>query len=509
MEDTSAVHFGELTRTHDEIRRRAESLATAYAGRGLGYGDRVAIVMRNDIAFIEATLAAGPLGAIPVPVNWHWRGEELAHLIRDSKSKIVVAHTDFVDEIEKVLPAGVEIIEAAVPDEIVRAYALEPLAPTGRHPLMDRLIEENPPTAATYGGSPMGVVYTSGTTGLPKGVLRQPIPPEHAQLLATAVMEMYAADRSMSTLVCAPMYHSAPNLHALFAVGLDMDLTILARFDAEELLETVQSRRIEHLQLVPTMFVRMLNLDRATRESYDVSSLRSIVHAAAPCPVAVKQAILDWFGPIVSEYYGGSETGAAVLCNSEEWQANPGTVGRPYLDADVKIFSPGGEELSAGETGDVYLKPFTGWPDFSYIGNDAKRRDMERDGYLTVGDVGHVNERGFLFLSDRRNDMIISGGVNIYPAEIEGVLTEMPGVADSAVFGIPNREFGESVAAHVQLHPGARVTGNEIADYLGRRLARYKVPRLIVLDEDLPRDESGKLFKRKLKAKYWKETAIV
>jgi long-chain acyl-CoA synthetase len=470
---------------------------------GLGHGDRYAIVLRNSIAFIEASLAGAAIGATPVPVNWHWTGDDLEYLLTDSASKVVLTHSDLLPAVEAVLPAAVAVIEVAVPEALADAYGFGVPELTGRHPDMDALIQASEPVTPASTDPPLSVIYTSGTTGHPKGILRQPVAPEKAPDMARLLAEGLAFGAATSTLIPAPLYHTSPNAHAVFAIVLGMDLHIMARFDAEGMLQLVQDRRIEHIQMVPTMFVRLLKLAPEVRAAYDVSSLKSVVHAAAPCPQDVKRAMLDWFGPIVHEYYGGSETGVAVLCTSEQWLDHPGTVGRPLRDADVKIFDDDGAQLPPGAIGEIYMKPPSTFPDFTYLGNDAKRRAMERDGYVSVGDLGHLDDDGYLYLSDRRNDMVISGGVNVYPAEIEACIIALPGVRDVAVFGIPDADFGESLAAHIEITPGAEVGVDDVRAHVAQHLAKYKVPKVVVFDDRLPREDTGKLFKRRLKERYW------
>jgi long-chain acyl-CoA synthetase len=305
------------------------------------------------------------------------------------------------------------------------------------------------------------------------------------------------------TMVPAPMYHTAPNVHALIAVALGMDLTVLPRFDPEDFLRAIEEHKVDHIQMVPTMFVRLLQLPEEVRNKYDLSSLETVVHAAAPCPVDVKRQMIEWFGPVVTEYYGGSETGPVVWCDSEGWLAHPGTVGAPCDGSTIKIIGEDGTEVPTGEVGVVYAKPGESWPNFTYIGDDDKRRGMELDGFLTVGDMGRVDEDGYLYLTDRANDMVISGGVNIYPAEIENVLYELDGVRDVAVFGIPDPDFGEALAAHVDVDPAAGLTEDGVRQFVRGKLAGYKVPKVVVFDNDLPREESGKLFKRRLRDAYW------
>jgi long-chain acyl-CoA synthetase len=254
--------------------------------------------------------------------------------------------------------------------------------------------------------------------------------------------------------------------------------------------------------MVPTMFVRLLALPEEVRSSYDLSSLRWVVHAAAPCPPEVKRQMIDWLGPIVAEYYGGTETGPVTYCTSEEWLAHPGTVGRPVGAARVKVIGEDGAELPAGESGEVYawLDLF---PNFTYEGDEEKRRSIERDGLVSVGDIGYLDGDGFLYLNDRRSDMVISGGVNIYPAEIEACLLGLDGVRDCAIFGIPDDEFGEALAAHVELDEGASLGEDDVRAHVRAGLAGYKTPKVVVFEEDLPREDSGKIFKRRLREPYW------
>ncbi|WP_116024100.1 AMP-binding protein [Thermomonospora umbrina] len=493
-------------RTYDELRARAARIAAGLDALGVGAGDRVAVMLRNEPAFLEVTEAAGLLGALPVPINWHWRAAELDHLLTDSGAKAVFVHTDLVSTVERALPPGVRLIEARVPGELTAAFGLPPSGVTRRHPTLDELIEGNDPWTGPAGDTPASVIYTSGTTGRPKGIRRVPTPPDKRLQLAMGILEVMGLTPEMRTLIPAPLYHTAPNVHALLASRMGIDMTVMPRFDPEELLRTVERNRIEHVQLVPTMFVRLLRLPKEIRDEYDVSSLKSVVHAAAPCPVDVKHAMIGWWGPIIREYYGGSETGAVTACDSTEWLARPGTVGRALWDCDVKVLDGSGVELPPGEVGEVFLRPPSFWPDFTYLGDDAKRRGIERDGYLTVGDMGHLDEDGYLFLSDRAHDMVISAGVNVYPAEIEACLMGMDGVADAAVFGIPDDDLGEALAAHVEPLPRARLTADAVRDHVRAALAGYKVPKVVVFEESLPREDSGKLFKRRLREPYWADT---
>jgi long-chain acyl-CoA synthetase len=307
----------------------------------------------------------------------------------------------------------------------------------------------------------------------------------------------------MRTLITAPMYHAAPNAQAVFALALGIELTIMPRFDPESFLALIEAQRISHAQVVPTMFVRLLDLPDEIRARYDLSSLACVVHAAAPCPVHVKRRMIEWFGPVILEYYGATEIGIVVACDSHEWLAHEGTVGKAVAGADIHVFDVEGNLLAPGETGEVYIRPPAYWPGFTYLDQEDRRREIDRDGYITIGDIGRVDADGYLYLSDRARDMVISGGTNVYPAEIEACLLELDGVRDVAVFGIPDEEFGEALAAHIDAEPSAGLTESSIREHVGTRLARFKVPKVVVFDDDLPREETGKIFKRRIRQRYW------
>jgi long-chain acyl-CoA synthetase len=485
----TGVRCGHVFRDYEDVRARAGAVANGLAALDVTAGDRVAIYLHNEIAFVEASIGIGMLGAIPVPVNWHWQGAELAYLLDDSDSKVIFAHTSLISTAEAVAGdrALIEITQESEP-------------PTGRHPVYEDWLALQGPCSEPPRQAPMAMVYTSGTTGRPKGIVRAPSNPVQAQAIAGLLLETLGLAPGMRTLVAAPMYHSAPNAHALVSAAAGIDLTIMASFDAEELLRLIEEHQIDHFQAVPTMFVRLLRLPDEVREKYDVSSLKSVAHAAAPCPPEVKRRIIDWFGPIVREFYGGTETGPCVACDSPDWLAHPGTVGRPIRDADVRIYSQNGDLLPEGESGRIHLRPPSVVPNFTYHGNPDKRAAMEVDGYLDIGDVGYLDHDGFLYLNDRSTDMIISGGVNIYPAEIEACLLELDGIRDVAVFGVPDDEFGEAIAAHVE---ATGLTEGEVREHVRTNLAHYKTPRIIVFDNDLPREDTGKLMKRKIRARYW------
>jgi long-chain acyl-CoA synthetase len=486
-----------------EVHDRAARIAAGLAALGLRPGDNAAVLLRNSVEFLELTLGIGRAGISPVPVNWHWRGDELAYLLRDSASQVVFAHSSFAPLALAAAPDGVRVIE-------VREPGHDP-AGTGMPDFETWLAGQQP--AEHPGGLPrLGVIYTSGTTGRPKGVVREEVDADAVLEMAAALLSRLGLETGARTLIPAPMYHTAPNVVATTAAVLGMDITVMPAFDPEQMLALVERHRITQIQMVPTMFTRLLRLPAEVRSRYDLSSLTKVVHSAAPCPVGIKRQMIDWLGPIVEEYYGGTETGPVVWCDCAQWLAHPGTVGAPVDDAQVRIVDPDGREVPTGEVGRVFVRPPGWWPGFSYLGDEAKRRGMAlgEDGdlarFVTVGDVGRVDADGYLYLTDRASDMVISGGVNIYPAEIEAALSGLPGVRDSAVFGIPDEEFGEALAAHIEVEPGASLTEDDVRDYVHRTLAGYKAPKVVVFTDELPREETGKLYKRLLRAPYWTPT---
>jgi long-chain acyl-CoA synthetase len=350
------------------------------------------------------------------------------------------------------------------------------------------------------------MLYSSGTTGRPKGILRPlaEVPPVTSAPLFQFLDRLWQFREDMVYLSPAPLYHSAPQAAVNLAIRRGATAVIMERFDPAEYLRLIEKYNVTHSQLVPTMFARMLKMPEELRTAHDISSLEIAIHAAAPCPAAIKQQMIEWWGPIIFEYYGATEGLGFTACNSEEWLAHPGTVGRVLL-GDLRILDDDMNELPPGEPGTLW---FSSGSEFSYH-NDPDRTDEARsdDGTMTtVNDVGYIDEDGFVYLTDRKTFMIISGGVNIYPQESEDVLITHPKVADAAVFGVPNVDLGEEVKAVVQLMPGvdARgVTTEELLDYCRERLSRQKVPRSIDFIDEMPRLPTGKLYKKPLRAKYW------
>ena len=342
------------------------------------------------------------------------------------------------------------------------------------------------------------MIYTSGTTGNPKGVRRFPASPELQSAMMKRLALGFALGQGTRALMTGPMYHSAPNAYARAVILLGGSLILMPRFDAEHCLQLIERYRITHIHMVPTMFVRLLQLTDEQKQKYDLSSLESVVHGAAPCPPQVKLDMIDWWGPIIHEYYGSTEASLITAVNSEDWLKEKGTVGKPLPGTEVHILDEDGNNLETGKIGDIYVN-MPASPGFTYHKDSNKRANIERRGLITNGDRGHLTKKGYLYLADRKADMVISGGVNIYPAEIEALLISMPGIRDCAVFGIPNQEFGEKLVAAVEIRSGKKIQESEVKTFIAARLAGFKVPRIVKFYDKLPREDSGKIFKRFLR----------
>jgi long-chain acyl-CoA synthetase len=482
----------------DETRYKAGELQAAsnrivhgLRARGLETGDVVAAVLPNGVEMIELYLAIAQAGLYLVPINFHFTGPEIAYLLHDSGARVLVAHSRFEEA------CATAVAEVGEQVELTSVASLEDGQPSGR------------PEARSCGAF-MG--YTGGTTGRPKGVRRAlpPVPPEEYPWRAPLLLYGVEPFADNVHLCCTPWYHTAPSIFFSTSLHLGHAVVLMERFDAERALELIERYRVTHTLMVPTQFVRLLALNEETRSRHDMSSLQHVMHGAAPCSVEVKRAVLEWLGPIVSEYYAATE-GAATIAFADDWLSRPGTVGRPVGGAHVEIRGDNGALLPPGEIGDVYILPSTGH--FEYHNDPNKTAATWLGDHFTVGDVGYLDEDGYLFLCDRRSETIISGGVNIYPAEIEGVLVSHPLVHDAAVFGIPNDEWGEEVKAVVELAPDAQhgdVLATELLEFCAGRLARYKLPRSIDFVDAMPRDPNGKLYRRKLREPYWagREKAI-
>jgi Acyl-CoA synthetases (AMP-forming)/AMP-acid ligases II len=495
---------GQCKRTHAEVADRAARIAGGLHKLGVKPGDSVCILMRNDIAFIEAAYAVMRLGAYAVPVNWHFKPEEINYVLKDSGTSVLIGHADMLPPLRAAIPAGVTVLSAPTPPEILRSYKIDPdrLATSDFAVDLESWLERQKPYDGPTLPQPQNMIYTSGTTGHPKGVRRNA--PTPAQTIAAERLRalIYGLNLGVRALLPGPLYHSAPNSFGLRSGRLGGALVLMPRFDPEEFLRLIEAERIDTIFMVPTMFIRLLKLPEAVRQKYDTSSLRHVVHAAAPCPAEVKRAMIAWWGPVISEYYGSTESGALTFATSDDALKRPGTVGKMLDGVELRFLGEDGEPLPQGEIGEIYSR-IADNPDFTYHNKPEKRAEIERDGFITSGDVGYIDEDGYVFICDRKRDMVISGGVNIYPAEIEAALHAVPGVHDCAVFGIPDDEFGEALMAVVEPQAGVALDVADIRAQLKTSLAGYKVPKHLEILKNLPREDSGKIFKRRLRDPYW------
>ena len=480
-----------------ELLARANRLVHGLRALGLGHGDALATVLPNGTAALELYLAALQAGWYLVPINHHLTGSEIAYVVRDSEAKALVGHERFADA------CGAAAAELAYPE--AARFAVGTVAGFRSYVELSDGQPDGPPSGRTAG---QVMNYTSGTTGRPKGVRRKLIdadPDEMMSLFGLYLMLFGIQARDANVHLCgSPLYHTAVLVFAGCSLHLGHTVVIMDKWGPEPCLQAIERHRVTTSHMVPTQFHRLLGLPEAVRRRYDLSSLRAMVHAAAPCPIDVKRRMLDWWGPVVWEYYAASEGGGTVV-SPQEWHERPGTVGKAWPTSEIRILDEGGRQLPAGEIGTVYMK-LGGGQDFEYHGDEQKTRENRRDGFFTVGDVGYLDADGFLFLRDRKIDMIISGGANIYPAEIESVLLAHPKVGDVAVFGIPDEDWGEQVKAVVE--PADGVSGgpalvDELVAFCRERLAKYKCPKSIDFIAEMPRDPNGKLYKRKLRDPYW------
>ena len=446
---------GQRNRSHAEVADRAARIAGGLRRLGIDAGDSVCILMRNDIAFLEAAYAAMRLGAYGVPVNWHFKPDEIDYVLKDSGSSVLIGHADLLHPLREVIPEGMTVLSVPTPPEILARYKIDPdhLATPDFATDLESWLEQQAPYDGPALPQPQNMIYTSGTTGNPKGVRRQAPTPD--QTLASERMRalLYGLEPGVRALLPGPLYHSAPNSFGLRSGRLGGALVLMPRFEPEDFLRLIQEQKIDTLFMVPTMFIRLLKLPEAVRKQYDTSSLRHVVHAAAPCPADAKRAMIEWWGPVIHEYYGSTEAGALTFADSASALKKPGTVGKILDGVDLRFLGDNGALLPQGEIGEIYSR-VAGNPDFTYHNKPEKRAEIERDGFITSGDVGYIDADGYVFLCDRKRDMVISGGVNIYPAEIEAALHAVPGVHDCAVFGIPDEEFGEALMAVVEPQAG-------------------------------------------------------
>jgi acyl-CoA synthetase (AMP-forming)/AMP-acid ligase II len=493
--------------TYGQLEDRSRRLAGLWRERGIGRGDHVAVLLDNQRRYYEVAWAAQRAGLYLTPVNWHLGAGEAGYIVGDCGARSLVSTARLAPLLAELTPGLADTPVRLVLDTD------EAAVPDGWEDY-DTALAAAAPIDAGDESEGVWMFYSSGTTGRPKGI----VPPLRDRpfgsggMLDALVGALYGFRPGMTYLCPAPLYHAAPLGWSSSAQRLGATVVVLDRFDAEAALAAIERHRVTHVQFVPTHFVRMLKLDAATRRRYDLSSLEMVVHAAAPCPPDVKEAMLDWLGPIVHEYYSASEGVGFCAIGPDEWRAHRGSVGKSLTGA-IHVVGADGEELPVGQAGQVW---FESGADFEYHGDPAKTAEVidKGRGWATIGDIGYVDDEGYLYLTDRVAHTVISGGVNIYPREIEDVLVMHPAVTDVAVIGVPDEDLGERLLAVVQAAPDATpAPGPELEEvlraYAREQLAGFKVPREVAFVDELPRLPTGKIRKGELRQRYgtWSGTA--
>jgi long-chain acyl-CoA synthetase len=493
IDDTGTFSWGQLNERTNRCLHGLRDL-------GQGAGTTVALLSGNRHEFFEVTGATGHGGMVCTPINWHLAVDEVAYVLENSKASLVAADAAFAEL------AMAAADKAGTIDNIV-VFGGE--TPTGAISYEELLAAASPAEPEEQlSGSIM--LYTSGTTGRPKGVRSTALPlgapVEAVQMALQGYCALLDIPQGGKVLINAPAYHGGPYLFGVIPFSAGATAVVRPGFDPAETLRLIDEHQITTAYFVPTHFVRLLRLPEEVRASFDGSSLQCVYHTAAPCPPALKRQMIEWWGPVIYETYAATDAGVGTKITSEEWLAKPGSVGRALPISEILVIGEDGQQVGAGEVGTIYIKSLMG-TELSYFDDPEKTAEAHLDEVtVTVGDVGYLDEDGYLFLSDRKIDMIISGGVNIYPAEIEAHLIAHPAVADVAVFGIPDEEFGEQVKAAVLVHPdyeAGDALAAELSYHCREGLAGFKVPRSFDFPAEFPRTETGKLVKRRLRDPYW------
>ncbi len=487
--DRAAVIEGTRRVSWRDLVERRDRLADALTGLGLVPGDRVVVYTENSLETLVAMAGIRAAGALAVPMNHRLTVDEAAYILDDSGAAAVFVSDAFVAVADRLRSRATQ----------VRHWiTLEHEHPSWAHRLDDLLTSGRPvPPAVT--GIAGSIIYTAGTTGKPKGAVRRALDPT---AMLQRLVDFDLASAAHVHLVAGPLYHSAPGGFALYALLVGSTVVVMRRFDAEAALATIERERCTSTFMAPTLLQRIVDLPEPVRDRYDVSSMRVIVMAAAPCPMRVKEAVLKVFGPALYEFYGSTELGINTILRPEDVLRKPGSCGRAPSGVELAILDDAGRPLPAGEPGELFVRRSPGVFD-EYLNAPDATRQAARGDWLSVGDVAWIDADGFVYICDRKRDMVISGGVNIYPAEIEDVLHRHPAIQDVAVFGVPDDEWGERLHAAIELRTGAAVTADDIRAFARERVAGYKVPRDVSFHERLPRDAAGKLAKRALREPHW------
>jgi long-chain acyl-CoA synthetase len=479
--------------TWAELNAQCNRLARLLRARGLQPGDSLALLSHNSFEFVTTVMATRRIGVRLTPINYHLGAEEVGYILRDCDAKAFVAAARFADAAERAANSAPNLKLRFAADGVIPSFES-----------LEEALREQDPRDVEDPVLGVNMLYTSGSTGKPKGVERPTtVPPPALGASPTALRGGYEPGAHLH-LCTGPLYHAAPLGFSLIAPLLGgAGIVLMDGWDAEESLRLIQEHRVTHTHMVPTMFHRLLSLPAEVRARYDLSSLVFVLHGAAPCPVPLKRSLIGWLGPVVFEYYGATE-GVGTFVDSETWLQKPGTVGLPVPADQIRVLDEEGNDLPAGVAGTVYLKIVPGLR-FRYYKDDTKTQAAFRGEYFTLQDVGYLDADGYLFLTDRSANLIISGGVNIYPAETDAILLTHPAVLDVGVIGVPNAEWGEEVKAVVQLREGftaSEALARELIEYCRARLAHFKCPRSVDFVAKLPRYDSGKLYKQALRDEY-------
>lgn len=501
---TASLISGERRLAGHELDARVLRAAGGLRALGLAPGDVIGILMRNDFPVIELSLAAERIGLVPVPLNWHATEEDLHFICEDSGMRALFGHSDLLQPLAGRLGGRCHLFQVAPPPEVRQAHRLiEALCtPIAGIQTYETWLAGSAPYLGPIVPAPFRLLYTSGTTGRPKGVRRDRGPQDVAERLGMRSRLAHGLeDRPIKALMPGPLYHSAPNVYALNCVRFGELLVLQPKFDAAGLLDLVARHGLSHMHVVPTMFSRLLDLPHEVRAAFDPSVIRAAVHGAAMCPRELKQRMIDWWGPVILEYYAATETGIVAASTSAQWLAHPGSVGTPPPGVEVHVRDDSGNSLPAGEKGEVFIRAEVGSL-VSYHNRPDADAELHHGGWVTLGDIGYLSADGFLWLCDRKKDMVISGGVNIFPAEIENAAMQLEGVRDCAAFGIPDGDLGEALALFVLADEGAPIDPDALRAAIAKRLGRLRSPKIVRFVASLPREDSGKIARRKLKQHY-------
>ena len=505
-----SIFAGPDALTFEQFNLQSDQIAAGISALGLNEGDVIAIYMRNRMQYLQIIQACKQLGIYYCPINWHFTSDEVSFILTDSGAKALFTESDLLHGIVKQTNDELPIICVNTVTDKLLPHTDIPTPSRASGLDFETWRAQHPP----YSGpavSPRGhMAYTSGTTGRPKGVVRFAVPLEklNAQqiFMKEVVLHALGLQAGCRALLPAPIYHSGPSIFTQVSLRVCDTFVVMPRFDPEDVLKLIALHKIDVVYLVPIMYVRLLKLSTAIRNKYDLSSLKFVASTGSPCPPEIKRQMIEWFGPIIYETYASSEAGMITGISSTEALRKPGSAGKPIGRGVINIYDENGNLCPPNQPGKIYVHQ-PAYADFTYKNNPDARKKIERNGLITLGDIGYLDEEGYLFVCDRESDMVISGGVNIYPAEIENELMTHPDIADCGVVGIPDEEYGEKLLAFIQqVSASNALTADKLMDWLKPKIAGYKIPREFRFQPDLPRDDSGKIVKRKLRQPFWEKS---